>query len=562
MDIYVNGNKTSLTQHNFVAKGGEGKIFKKGKIAYKIYEDLKKMIPVGKINELQILDSPSIIAPKDLILNKKKQYIGFTMDWLGDDVVSLCKIFTNTFRQNKGIENDMVINLVENIKKTTQFIHDKKCLIVDGNEFNYLVGDDLVTPYFIDVNSWKTPSFPATAIMSSIRDWALDDFSTLTDWFSFAIVSFQLFIGIHPFKGKHKDYKKNQLPVRIRDRVSVFNKNVSLPPTARDFNLIPSAYRDWYYKIFEGIEQHMPPMLPGEAGLIQVIVKLVKSTNSFEITMIREFDEPILFHNANEDITKTENKLYIGKTDYKVSRGVEVVFTPLERVPILVKIENNIAVFKSLKSGFNMKDAKFACTDLMITDNTLYLKNGYQLVELDFKVFGQNILPAIKTVWNIEPLASQIFSNVIFQSILGKAYLCIPLPNKSGKSSFIITPVPELDDFRVIDAKYENHICMIIGHKDNEYHRIVLVFDEKFTSYECRIVNGIDYVPLNFVVLDNGVCIQITEDNAVEIFLNQMGKGKLKRIEDPDINNNMRLCKDGTILKFFKEKTLYSMKMK
>ena len=79
----------------------------------------------------------------------------------------------------------------------------------------------------------------------------------------------------------------------------MFNKNVSLPPTARDFNLIPSAYRDWYYKIFEGVEQHMPPMLPGEAGLVQVIVKLVKSTNSFEITMIREFDEPILFHNAN-----------------------------------------------------------------------------------------------------------------------------------------------------------------------------------------------------------------------------------------------------------------------
>jgi len=56
MQILVNGQKINLTQKNYVTKGGEGQIFKKGKVAYKIYEDLKKMIPAAKIKEYEVLD--------------------------------------------------------------------------------------------------------------------------------------------------------------------------------------------------------------------------------------------------------------------------------------------------------------------------------------------------------------------------------------------------------------------------------------------------------------------------------------------------------------------------
>src|SRR4030042_7024396 len=140
----------------------------------------------------------------------------------------------------------MIIHLVENIKKLIYFVHDKNCLIVDGNELNYLVNNDFITPYMIDVNSWQTPSYNATAIMPSIRDWSTTTFSELTDWFSFAIISFQLFIGVHPFKGTHKKYRRNDFVNRVKDSVSVFNSQVSLPPSARDFNLIPGSYKDWY----------------------------------------------------------------------------------------------------------------------------------------------------------------------------------------------------------------------------------------------------------------------------------------------------------------------------
>ena len=559
MLVYVNGQKVNLNQRDYVTKGGEGSIYRKGDVAFKIYEDLSKMIPVAKIGELSQLEHDSIVRPQAVVYNDKKHEVGFTMAWLGGDIVALCKLFTNNFRKNNSIENDQVIELVENIKNATQYVHDKRCLIVDNNELNYMVAGDFVTPYFIDVNAWKTPSYPPTAIMPSIRDWANDDFSPLTDWFSFAVISFQLFVGIHPFKGKHKGYKKNDFRKRVMDCVSVFNSAVSLPPTVRDFNLIPSAYKDWYFQLFENGERKPPPTMPGMAGVVQVIVQLIQSTDNFDIRELLEFKEDILFHNATLGLTKTEERIHIGKSEYKVPQDVEVLFTPLENHPILVKLSKNRVKFKSLIGDDPKIDLE--CTDMMITNNTLFLKNKERLMEMTFKHLNSKIHPIIKTTWTIEPNSSQIFSNVVVQSVLGKTYLAIPLPT-FDKSAFIVQAIPELDDYQIMDAKYENKICVLTGHKGGVYSRFIVIFNDKHTQYKIREVPDVDYTPINFTCLDNGVCVLITDDDAIEIFLNRIDKDDVKRIEDPVINSNMRLCNEGNQVRFFKDNKVYEIKMR
>jgi len=561
MQIYVNGQQITLTQKDYVTKGGEGSIYKKGDVAFKIYEDLNKMIPVAKIGELSQLDHDSIVRPQAVVYNDKKHELGFTMAWLGGNKYAMCKMFTNNFRKNNNIENDQVIQLVENIKQATQFIHDHKCLIVDNNELNYMVADDFVTPYFIDVNAWKTRSYPPTAIMPSIRDWTTDDFTVLSDWFSFAIVTFQLFVGIHPFKGKHPGYKKNDFTKRIRECVSVMNSSVTLPPTVRDFNLIPAAYKDWYYKLFENGERKPPPQTPGMAGVAQVVVHLIQSTDNFSIRELQEFKEDVLYHDATLGLTKTPNRIYLGRADYKVQSDVEVLFTPLKNQPILVKHTDNRVKFNA--QGFIGDDPKLdvECTDMAIINNTLFLKNRERLMEITFKHMGEKIHPIIKTTWTIEPNSSQIFTNVIVQSVLGKAYLAIPLPT-FDKSSFIIKPVPELNDFQIMDAKYENQICVLTGHKGGVYSRFIIVFDPKHTKYVCRITDDVDYAPINFTCLDNGVCVLITDDDAIEIFLNRIDKDGVKRIEDPIINSTMRLCKEGNQVRFFRDNKVYEIKMR
>jgi len=559
LQIFVRGNKITLTQRDYVTQGGEGKIFQKGNVAYKIYTDLKKMIPVGKIEELSVLDAPNIVRPKEVIFSPKKEIIGFTMDWIGNDNYPLCKLFTNTFRDANGITNENIIELVENIKNIIiSPIHEKNCLIVDGNELNYLVKPDFKTPFFIDVNSYQTKSFPPTAIMPSIRDWKNPNkFNEMSDWFSFAIVSFQLFIGIHPFKGKHKKYKKNDFQKRIVDCVSVFNKEVHLPPPARDFNLIPSDYKEWYYKLFEKGERIFPPKMPGSIKTVQVQVVLVNSTDNFEITEIKDLDSKIIFN--NENVTKTKGRLYIDSVDYKVSHGVEVLFTPFKREAVLCKIKNNRLQLKSLKDSIKIQEHDFACTDKMIINDILFIKNGDQLVEIQFSDTGQ-IIPYVQQVWNIEPKSSKLFSNIVVQSVLGKAYVCIPLPQYK-QSSFIIKDIPELDKQQIIDAKHDNHIAMFITSESGTYNRYVVVFSDDYSSYTIRSFEDIDYTPLNFITLQSGVCISIREDDIVELF-HYTRPSKIKEIKDTKIDSTMRLCKRGMEVRFFKGNKLFSFKLK
>jgi hypothetical protein len=193
---------------------------------------------------------------------------------------------------------------------------------------------------------------------------------------------------------------------------------------------------------------------------------------------------------------------------------------------------------------------------MMITNNILYLKNKGKIVEMHFETFGGTIIPTPKKVWKCEEQSSEMFSGVIAQSVLGDAFLVIPYDGKCKNIK-----VQELDDYRIIDAKYQNGVCVVIGHKDGQYDKLVFKFDAG-SKYVLRIIEDIDYLPINFVTLDNGVCIMINEDDSVEIFLNKLHKDDVKRIEDPEIHSTMKLTKDGITAMFIKGNKVFSIKTK
>ncbi|MFW9871803.1 MAG: hypothetical protein ACFFG0_01790 [Candidatus Thorarchaeota archaeon] len=563
MKYFIRGkNEVILNQNNFVSKGGEGSIFRKGKISYKIYNDPKKMIPEAKIKELQVIKKDNVIKPKDIILNKRNTIVGFTMDW--KDGFPLCKLFTTDFRKRMGVTEDTVTQLVENIKLTINEIHKAKCLIVDGNEFNYLTDNkDLTIPYFIDVNSYKTPSFPATAIMPSIRDWHSKVFTELSDWFSFAIIACQLFVGIHPFKGRHPKYKKNDLETRMKSNVSIFNSKVRVPAPTRDFNLIPSKYKEWFIDLFENGKRIVPPELPGTITLIPVVVKLIKSTNTFEIEFLREVDGEIYFNSTifGNEIIKSKEKIYIGKVDYKVSQGTEILFTQKYSTPMLVKIDQEKLKMKSLDNNKKIYMPDLKCQDLMIINNVLYLKNNGSLLELNFNERQERITVALKNSWNIMANSSIIFSGLVYQSVLGKPYLVIPIPKVDGLSSCIVKNIPELEEYKVIEAKHDSGVCVLTVYKDGIYNRIVLKFDETYDKYSYRLIKDISDYSINFVTLDNDVVVMMNDD-LIEIFSKDINKEKVHAIDDPDIDSTMKLCKSGTEVRFFKGNKLYKIKMR
>ncbi len=563
MKYFIRGKgEVNLSQNDFVAKGGEGSIFKKGNISYKIYEDSKKMIPEAKIKELQTIKNQNVIKPKDIILNNKNTIIGFTMKWI--DGIPLCKLFTNDFRKRNGVLEDTIIELVENMKLTINSIHKSKCIIVDGNEFNYLFDQKKFNlPYFIDVNSYQTPSFPATAIMPSIKDWHSKTFSELSDWFSFAIIACQLFIGLHPFKGRHPNYKKNDFESRMKDNVSIFNSKVRMPPPTRNFNLIPSKYKEWFINLFEKGIRLEPPDLPGSIIVSQVQITLIQSTNNFKISFLKEFKSEIFHHMIiyGNRVTKIKNKIFIGNRDFKISHETEVLFTPKYITPILVKKDQNKIKFKCLDNNKTLISLNLNCQEILITNNILYIRNEGDLIETSFIESSNKINLIVKNIWKIMPYSSIVFSNVIYQNVLGKSYLVIPIPKIDGLSSCIIKEIPEIEKFKIIEAKHDSNVCILIGFKSGIYYRIILKFDEKYEKYSYRIIEDITTPVINFITLTNGIVLLMNNDK-LEVFSKDISKPTIKVFDDPNINSTMKLCKDGTKVMFFKENKLYEIKMR
>lgn len=561
--FFVRGKgSVDLGQSSFIAKGGEGQIFGKGNTIYKIYEDLKKMIPEAKIYELQVLDRPNILVPKDIIMNKKNVIVGFTMDRVKDTVV-LCKLFTNTFRDENDITNDSTIELVQNIRETIHFIHSKNCLIVDGNELNYLVDTEkFTTPYLIDVNSYQTPSFPATALMPSIRDWTSKTFSELTDWYGFAVVACQLFIGTHPYKGKHPDFKKGDLKARTENHISIFNPKVTIPDAVRDFGNIPSNYMDWFLDLFEKGQRTFPPTDSGTTTAIKTKIIVISSTNNFDIRLIGSFQDDIIFHRevAGRNITKTKKQIYVNNNGMSVSSKVDIVLTPQNLVPIRVKVEKGILKLK--EPGGIFGQAEIRANEVFIINNALYARHEGDVYELVFVESTNKISALVKSMWKVAPFSGEVFDGVIFQSLLGEPYITVPIP-RPGHPSLVYTDyIEELEGYKIIDAKHDNRVCMLIGHKENMYSRIILKFNKDYSKHTCRIVSDVDYNDINFVTLDSGVVVSIVEDGTMEVFSNDPFGNTIKTIKDPEINLGMRLCKHGTQLRFFKRNELYSVKMR
>lgn len=295
--LLKNGGTESLDKNSYVAAGGEGTILQKGSVAYKIYHDAAKMIPVSKIQELQILKTfPNVLGPQDIILDShSKDPIGFTMRYI-QDTEFICRLFNKNFRTDNDITPDMIVELVKNLQKTLIEVHKNKILVVDFNEMNFLTDKKTyLTPIYIDVDSYQTPTHRATAIMESIRDRLVknNQWTEMSDWYSFGIVAFQLYMGIHPYKGTHPKYSPKEWFKRIEDSISAFNKDVTLPASCQDWSVIPKPHLDWFKRVFEGKERSVPPM-PDQTIVVALMKpQMILGNNQFEINLIKDFGETI-----------------------------------------------------------------------------------------------------------------------------------------------------------------------------------------------------------------------------------------------------------------------------
>ena len=560
MKVFVKGQPApvDLDNNSFLASGGEAQIFSRGKTAYKIYHDPKKSLSVSKIQELSEITSHNIIKPIDILIDKNNKPVGYTMQYI-KDTYSLCQLFTKSFKSRNSVTRDMIIDIVKIMQKGISHIHSKGILIVDLNELNFLVSKNFDNVYFIDVDSYATKNFPATALMESIRDRHSIVFSELTDWFSYAVVSFQLFIGIHPFKGTHPSIK--DLDDRMIKNISVFNHHVSIPKICESFSVIPDVYKAWYKSVFEDGKRSIPPSLDGAVIIVPItVLKSVTGSSVFNVSEIENYSDDILYFGSVEgiDYTITKKGLYShGILDDKVKTGSHLSITPRMNHLISCSANNGMLELYNVSRGVKI-DASIACESLMGYKGRVYVKNDLDIFELTFVEMPSNTFVSAVHVGNVMPQATKLMDGVVLQDLLGSWYASV-FP--SSKSCYQIR-LKEFDGYQLVDAKFDSGVLMVIGVKKGQYDRFIYRLSKDYTSYDLRIVDKITYSGLNFVVLDNGICASINEDEKLELFSADKNSNAIKVVEDSMISGDIRLFKRGTQTLFSSGGKLFTISMK
>lgn len=556
MDVFIRGKgSVRLSQADFVAQGGEGSVYVKGDLAYKIYTDPQKMIAVAKIQELAELTAPNIIRPQDVLLNSRNMPIGYTMRRV-QDAFPLCQLFTRAFRERKGITNDVIVGLVQKLQQGVQHVHDRGMLIVDLNEMNFLVDSALQEVLFIDVDSYQTRGFPATAIMESIRDRHTTSFSILTDWFAFGIVSFQMFIGIHPYKGRHPSL--SDLDSRMQANVSVLNPQVALPHVCYPLDVIPQAYRRWYQAIFEEGQRLPPPTDLQGAVVIVPRQDRITGSEKLKIEEVYTFPADVLFPvpAAGSYVAMTSDGLYARGRRYSLGQDAKIGFTPRRNEMIAAWQYNRELKLYNVTQDQEMP-VNLACAALMGSQGRIYVKNGGSLSLMEFLELPAGTQATLRPVANVLENASQLFEGVVIQSLLGACYALL-LPADGTSRSLRI---PELDAYQIVEARCENGVLMVVGVQSGRYDKFILRVSSDYSAYDLRKSEDITYTGLNFVTLDSDVCLHLNENEELELFSNQKDRSGLRLLTDP-ILAGVRLFRNGTQALFTRGNTVYSMSLR
>ena len=554
MKVKVKGSSVTLGKKEFIAKGGEGSVYVKGSHAYKIYENSAKMISADKMAELGAITDTRVIKPEHPILDAHGTPIGYTMAYV-QDTHALCQIFTQAFRTRHGITDQAVLDLIQGMRNTVQHIHEASILVVDMNELNFLVDGAFEKVFFIDVDSYQTPHFKATALMASVQDYKtpIGKFTTESDWFSWGCVSFQMLMGLHPYKGKYTPVKG--LEKRMRADISVFHPDVRLPKVCPSFDLIPQHLRDWYKAVFQDGKRLAPPIDIEKAGVVPVTSMEIISSGNLDIEEVLRVDGKILSVSTHEDrmVVRTAKHLYYYEGSrlakhWNVNKG-EVAIYWHHGSPHAFKASRGQCKVMDLSTG-TLSDIVPAVDQLMEYDGRVYFKSGDKVLEVQMR----GTMVGTHVVANVVPNASKLYPGCCIQNMLGSVFVNIFTASKVGDQ----IRLADLDGYRILDAKFDGRTLLVVGEQGGKYHKLTYTFMPHY-DVRVRVQELSSACSLNFVRLGTGVCVCLNEDDELEIWSYDKDP---KKVQDDALSSDMQLFKKPGQLMFFRGETIHSVKMR
>lgn len=567
--IWVNLEKRgrlTIRPSDYIATGGEGSIYRASGTVIKLYADQRKIAKmIDKIELLSRITHPYIIAPHGAVYNRIGEAIGIHMPYV--DGEPLPRMFTNDFRTREKFTDKDAAQFAHKMQEAIQFAHAHGALLVDPNELNWLAvmqGKNGPEPRVIDVDSWAIGKWPATVVMQSIRDWHTKGFTQLSDWFAWGIVTFQIFTGIHPYKGTIDGFKPGDLEGRMKANASVFSPKAKLSKAVRDFSSIGAPLLDWYTAVFQNGERSTPPSPLAQTTVAKAaVVKHITALPAGNLIFTKLYgttNDPAVRIWPSGVIALQSGKLF----DIASKRAIgtlrspngEVITTP-DGWLVADRIDGNL-VFSHIRQASKKADTlSFPLTvrHIIRYENRMFAITAGGLTEIIFRDLGKPVLSAGNT-WGAMLNSTRWFDGIGIQDAMGATFLIMP----SGKAGLMHIRVKELDGLKPITAKAENGFAVIIAlNAHGAYQKLEITSHEHDNTY--RVWTGIaDSPELNIVILPTGVCAAITDDEELTIFV--PATRTMTQVRDRRISADMVLARIGERTAYLHNGEVWSVTMK
>lgn len=125
-----------------------------------------------------------------------------------------------------------------------------------------------------------------------------------------------------------------------------------------------------------------------------------------------------------------------------------------------------------------------------------------------------------------------------------------------------IVRTPELDGYKVVDARYQRGVAIfVVADRDGNYRQVRFRFTSDFALYDAEVRDDVDD-PLNFTVLDRGMIISIPRDGRLEVTSAKPGDDRVREVDDDQIGGFLRLYTDGVRVMATSDKKIYAISLK
>jgi hypothetical protein len=318
----------------------------------------------------------------------------------------------------------------------------------------------------------------------------------------------------------------------------------------------------WFEDLFIKNIRTEPP-LPGDIVLVtNVPTKVLQQMGKFTTNIVGTYVEEIknLWNYKNENFVLTRSKLFMtsrGTTsiwNYKPKKydKILIIDSP-STYPYRCTLENGELIITELVTEKVI--AQTQANDIMERDGRLYSIFSEKIYEYRFiEASNKNVMHSTRIVGGCMMNATKVFDGTIFQDMIGQPAFTIPY----DKGSAYFNIIKELRGYRVIDAKSERNVLVVMAEKNGVYDKFIFIFDKTYTSYNFRKVENITLEAINFTKIENGPCIMSASDK-VELFVNNVNVNEFK---DPPFDSSDKLFNIFGKVYYVEGKNIISVSMK